>query len=280
MDTGPSRTALLVAVGRGIHRLYDAEPWVLDDPFALSLAGPDWPEVEQLMRAVVPDDVLTAAGASLLVRARFTEDRLLAGNFTQYVLLGAGLDSFAWRRPDVLRTTVVFEVDHPASQAYKRNRAAELALPENANHRFVGVDFERATLVEALDAAGFDWTAPTLFSWLGVTMYLTTDAIETTLQTVGKCGAGSEVVFSYGLPEGHRDALGQTFAEVFGAIAASSGEPFASFFTRSEAEDIAVRCGLRVAEHPTHPELRARYFADRADGLAPLSLECLLVVAV
>jgi len=280
MQEGPSRTALIVAIGRGMHRLYDDAPFVFDDPYALPLAGRDWPEIEQLVRTVVPDRVLLQAESSLLARARFAEDRLLAGEFGQYVVLGAGLDSFAWRRPDVIRRLTVIEVDHPSSQAYKRARAAELALPEHPNHRFISVDFERETLAEALDASGFDWTIPTLFSWLGVTMYLTTEAIEGTLATIAKCGSGSEIVFSYGVAEEERDEIGDEFAEIFGAIAATSGEPFQSFFARTTVESLVTRCGLVVAAHPTHAELHNRYFNDRADGLTPITAEAVIVAAV
>lgn len=198
----------------------------------------------------------------------------------QYVILGAGLDSFAWRRPDVLASVTVFEVDHPASQAYKCARADELALPGHDNHRFVPCDFETQTLAEALDGARFDWHTPTLFSWLGVTMYLSVEAIEATLRTVAKCGKGSEIVFSYGRPAGDRDAIGDAFAAIFEPIAAASGEPIQSWFTADEVEALVSRCGLTVAEHPTHHELHTRYCADRTDGITPISTEAVISAGI
>ena len=107
------------------------------------------------------------------VRGRLAEDQLDAGAFTQYVILGAGLDSFAWRRPDLLRCLRVFEVDHPASQAWKRERVRDLALPLSDSQVFVAVDFEADPLPGALGAAGFDWARPAMFSWTGVAPYLT-----------------------------------------------------------------------------------------------------------
>ena len=120
---------------------------------------------------------------------------------TQYVMLGAGLDSFAWRRPDLLGQLRVFEVDHPASQAWKLQRVDDLGLPTHEHHVFVAVDFEVQSLRDGLDAAGFDWSQPTMFSWLGVIVYLTMDAVESTLRTVAECRSGSEVVFEYVLTE-------------------------------------------------------------------------------
>ena len=135
--------------------------------------------------------------AGIATRSRYAEDRLTQAPFAQYVVLGAGLDSFGWRRPDLLRSLTVYEVDHPASQDWKRERIADLALPVADTQIFVPVDFEIESLRHGLDGAGFDWHRPAMFSWLGVTAYLTAEAIEATLRTIGHCQTGSEVVFSY-----------------------------------------------------------------------------------
>src|SRR5215472_16931802 len=139
--------------------------------------------------------------ATLCTRSRYAEDRLVGGEFTQYVNLGAGLDSFAWRRPDLLSSLRVFEVDHPASQAWKLERARDLALPLSDSQVFVPADFEAEPLQDALHTAGFDWRHPALFSWTGVAPYLTAQAIESTLRTIAGVAAGSEVVFSYRVEE-------------------------------------------------------------------------------
>ena len=136
VEAAPSRTALIAAVARGGLRLDEAWPWVLDDPLAQVLVGPGWPDLLEGARLRLTDPVLRQAGAFVCVRARYGEDRLLAGAFQRYVLLGAGLDSLAWRRPDLLKSVRIFEIDHPASQAWKRQRISELALPASAAHAF------------------------------------------------------------------------------------------------------------------------------------------------
>src|SRR5689334_7448521 len=125
----PSQTAKLAAIARGQHRLMYRQPWMLDDPYALSLVGPAWVQVWAGLRATFPDRVREEAMSGIVARSRYVEDVLEAGTFEQYVILGAGLDSFAWRRPDVLASMRVFEVDHPATQAWKRERAKAMAEP-------------------------------------------------------------------------------------------------------------------------------------------------------
>jgi methyltransferase (TIGR00027 family) len=173
----PSQTAKLAVIARGQHRLTYRQPWILDDPYALSLVGPAWEQLWAGLRAIFPDRVLEEAMSGIVTRSRYVEDLLEAGTFEQYVILGAGLDSFAWRRPDVLASTRVFEVDQPATQAWKRQRAEVMALPRSDRHVFAPVDFERETLDAGLASVGFDPLASTLFSWLAVIPYLTIGAM-------------------------------------------------------------------------------------------------------
>ena len=180
----PSTTAKRTAVARGEHRLLDSAPWILDDPFALMLVGPEWRQIYDARAALHHGRVWRDARAWVVARSRYAEDRLEERPFTQYVILGAGLDSFSWRRPDLLHTLRVFEVDHPATQTWKRERIATLALPISDHHVFAPVDFETESVRDGLDAAGFDWSVPTMFSWLGVTAYLEVHAIETMLRNV------------------------------------------------------------------------------------------------
>jgi len=272
---------MMAATSRGIHRLEVARPWVFDDPLALVMVGPAWPEIRAEMAAAFGEDLLRTTAAMLLVRSRFAETRLDAGRFAQYVLLGAGLDSFAWRHPDRLAAGLsVFEVDHPASQAWKLARVAELGLPHRDRHVFAPVDFEVETVADGLDRVGFDWSKRTLFSWLGVVPYLTIEAIEATLRSLAKTPSGSEVVISYLIAEALMEDLGRLCLDRFGRLAADVGEPFKTAFTPGEAEALARRCGFTVADHPTRDDVAARYFTGRADGLAPITFEQLLVVAV
>ena len=277
----PSRTAMMSATCRGAHRLHDAAPWVFDDPFALSLVGPAWPEILGAMATRFSEPMLRQATASMVNRSRYAEDRLLAGAFAQYVILGAGLDSFAWRRPDVLRALRVYEVDHPATQAWKRERAEALALPTSDEHVFAPVDFESETLRHGLDAAGFDWSRPTLFSWLGVTQYLTTDAIRATLRTVAGSAPGSEIVFTYVPPPPFLDELGLEFIEVVSNVAGERGEPFRTFLSPADARTLVEEHGdLEIREDLSRDDLHGRYFSDRSDGLTPYTAQRFVAAAV
>jgi methyltransferase (TIGR00027 family) len=271
---------MLAAVGRGVLRLEEMPPWLLDDAFALVLVGPVWQELRERLVSLLPGQVLREASAAVCTRSRYGEDRLAAGGFAQYVILGAGLDSFAWRRPDLLRSLQVFEVDHPASQAWKLERVRDLGLPLSDSHVFVPVDFEAEPLQGALRTAGFDWGQPTLFSWTGVAPYLTVRAIESTLRTIAEAAAGSEVVFSYRTEDSVLDDVGQEFIRNYAPLAASVGEPLQPGWPVIEIERLISQCGLRVVDHPARADLEHRYFADRTDSLRPYTAETLVTARV
>ncbi|MFI5915088.1 class I SAM-dependent methyltransferase [Dactylosporangium sp. NPDC051541] len=276
MEAAPSRTAMLAALARGWLRMEVERPWVLDDAFALVLLGPLWRELHDRVYLRFPEPLRREIIAAICTRSRYCEERLAAGAFTQYVILGAGLDSFAWRRPDLLRSLTVFEVDHPASQAWKRQRITDLSLPPNDAHVFVPVDFEAEDLRAALPAAGFDWSRRTLFSWTGVAPYLTPQAIVSTLRTISGAAAGSEVAFSYLAEESVLDDAGRAFMEIYAPLAAALGEPLQPGWPAVEIERLIGRCGLKVVDHPTRADLQARYFAGRSDALRPYNVETLV----
>ena len=171
-------------------------------------------------------------------------------------------------------------MDHPATQAWKRERLAALALPLSDAVVFAPIDFETQSLRHGLDAAGFDWTKPTMFSWLGVTHYLTADAIETTLRTIADAAPGSEVAFDYRADEAILDENGKTFWATFGLVAAQSGEPLQDQWTAVGIEALIARCSLQVADHPTREMTIERYFANRTDGLVPWSASSLVAARV
>jgi methyltransferase (TIGR00027 family) len=271
---------MIAAVARGWFRMTETPPWVLDDVLALVLTGPAWHELQEQLDLLFPGQIGREARAAVCVRGRLAEDRLKAGAFTQYVILGAGLDSFAWRRPDLLRSLRVFEADHPASQAWKRERVKDLALPLSDSHAFVPVDFEADPLQDALGAAGFDWAQPAMFSWTGVAPYLTAQAIESTMRTIARTAAGSEVMFSYRAEESVLDDVGREFVRRYTPVAASMGEPLQPGWPVIEIEKLISRCGLEVVDHPTRADLVARYFADRTDGLRPYTPETLVTARV
>lgn len=280
MESAPSRTAMFAAVSRGLFRLENAAPWVLDDVLALVLVGPVWQQLRDRFDPLFPGPVLRESRAAVCTRSRYAEDRLAAGAFTQYVILGAGLDSFAWRRPDLLGSLTVFEVDHPASQAWKLERVTELGLPLSDSQVFVPADFEAGPVQDALGPAGFDWSQPAMFCWTGVAPYLTAQAIESGLRTIAAAAPGSEVVFSYRAEDSALDAVGTEFARIYTPIAASVGEPLQPGWPVSEIERLTSRCGLKVVDHPTRADLQHRYFAARTDGLRPYTFETLAAARV
>jgi methyltransferase (TIGR00027 family) len=264
---GPSRTAVLTAAARALHR-EEPQPWVIDDHLALELAGRDGLVLLDRLRAEVPGPQLLAFSRWVCVRTRFPEDlveRAAASGVGQYVILGAGLDSFAYRRRDLLDRLRVFEVDHPATQEWKRQRLAELGVAVPAGLVFAPVDFERQTLREGLEQAGFAFGELAVLSWLGVTMYLTLDAIHATLATLAQCRAGTRVVLTYNQPSA---ALTSSDTQITGAmagIAARLGEPFISRFRRAEIAELLHHHGFGEITDFGPDEARAAYFAGRPD---------------
>jgi len=271
-----SATAAGVAVARGAHRSCDQPPWVLDDPFALQLAGPRWAEIQSASEAAFPETALRQSRASVVARSRYAEDRLVSGGYRQYVILGAGLDSFAWRRADLIGWLRLFEVDHPASQAWKLDRIAELDLPVRDGHVFAPVDFETTPLCDGLTRAGLDWSQPAFFSWLGVIIYLTPEAITATLNTVSGCGTGSEIVLSYDAPDAFLDDTAREMVKIEARQVAATGEPYTTRMSPAQAETLIESAGLEVVEHLAPQALYDRYFAERSDGLRPSTAERLI----
>jgi methyltransferase (TIGR00027 family) len=271
-----SATAAGVAVARGAHRSYDRPPWVLDDPYALRLVGPQWAEIQAASEAALPAVAVRQSRASVVARSRYAEDRLVCGGYRQYVILGAGLDSFAWRRADLIGRLRLFEVDRPASQARKLARIAELGLPVRDGHVFAAVDFGTESLRDGLDRAGLDWCQPAFFSWLGVVMYFTAEAIDATLHSVSGCGAASEIVLSYDAPDALLDDTAREMVQIEARLVAASGEPYTTRMSPAQAEALVEGAGLEVVEHLTPQALYDRYFAARSDGLRPSTAERLI----
>lgn len=260
IDAGPSRTALLTAVARDFHRA-EPPPLVFDDPLALQLAGQEGLLLRDRLRAEVRNDDLLAFSRWVCVRSRYAEDiveQQASTGVRQYVILGAGLDTFGYRRPDPdLR---VFEVDHPATQSWKQRRLADLGVAIPGNLAFVPVDFEGQRLGSALEEAGFSFQEPAVFAWLGVTMYLTPDAIDQTLSTIAHGAAGSWVVLTYNQPDRVLDEHAVRVTSAMRSIAAGFGEPFVTLFTPGEIDALLSEHGFDEMEHIGRDEARARYF--------------------
>jgi methyltransferase (TIGR00027 family) len=262
----PSRTALRVAMRRAAHQLYDAHPLVFEDAIAVPILGRDYmPEVERTQfKLHKPHSV--ALRAFLVARSRYAEDLLakaVTQGVTQYVLLGAGLDTFAHRNP--YPHLHVFEVDHPATQQWKRDLLTANKITIPASLTYAPVDFEQQQLAAQLSAAGHDSSKPTVFAWLGVVPYLTRDAFRSTLSPIASAPSGSGVVMDYGQPRSALPVLEQLAHDSLASRVQLAGEPFQLFFTPPEmAGELA---GFRRIEDLGSKELNARYFADRGDNL-------------
>ncbi len=262
----PSHTALRVALRRAAHQMYDARPLVLDDPVAVPILGQTY--AEELRRTPVRGDrpFSVSLRAFLVARSRYAEDMLaaaIARGVTQYVLLGAGLDTFAYRNPyPELR---VFEVDHPATQAWKRELLGKSGLPKPDNLIYAPVDFESEALGERLGAAGFDAGTPSLFAWLGVVPYLTLAAFRRTVHFLESQPQGSGVVLDYSQPRHALPPFEQLAHDSLASRVAQAGEPFQLFFTPDEmAAQLSGFCSL---EDLGSEEINARYFCNRSDAL-------------
>jgi methyltransferase (TIGR00027 family) len=268
--TAPDPTAVRVALWRAMHMKVDAAPHVIVDEIGLQLAAPDegWRDRPDM------DPRFTGPfRASIVARARFIEDLVAqeAGRgVDQYVILGAGLDTFAQRRPPVASGVRVFEIDRPGPQAWKRQRLTDLgfALPDSL--RFVPVDFEGGgSWRQALAGAGFDPTKPAVVSSTGVSMYLTRDANVATLREVAAFAKGSTLAMTFLLPLELASPEVRPGLERATQGARASGTPFLSFFTPAEILKLAREAGFPEVRHVSAATLTERYFADRTDGLRP-----------
>jgi methyltransferase (TIGR00027 family) len=257
----------MTAVARALHR-EDPPPWVLDDPLALPLAGDQGSELARQLRSNMKTDELGSFTRWVCVRARLTEDVVEQASrlgVNQFVILGAGLDSFAYRRHDLVDRLRIFEVDHPGSQEWKRHRLHELGIQRPNSLVYVPVDFERQTLRQGLASAGFDFAAQAVFSWIGVNVYLTLEAIRTTLATVASCAAGTQIVLTYDVPRAELSELGLRVQKALAGSASAVGEPFMTWFSESEIERLLHESGFVEVVHFGADEARRTYFPDRDD---------------
>jgi methyltransferase (TIGR00027 family) len=217
--------------------------------------------------------------AHVVLRSRFAEDRLEAAvqrGVTQYILLGAGYDTFAYRQPEWARAIRVIEIDQPASQAQKRAHLAAVNVGVPPNVTFADIDFERESLHDGLLRHGISLHEPTFFSWLGVTMYLTEDAIDAVLGTVAAFPTGSEIVFTFASP---REPAGPDAGPTLAEQAAAVGEPWISYFAPEQIERKLLQFGFATVGFLTPGEAAARYFRDRTDGL-PVPKRTAIVSAI
>ncbi|MGY5133097.1 class I SAM-dependent methyltransferase [Streptomyces nigrescens] len=274
----PDGTAVRVALWRAMHVQVDPAPHVIEDEIGLQLAAPE----EGWRRRPDMDPRGTSPfRAAIVARARFIEDLVVeqAGHgVAQYVVLGAGLDTFAQRRPDIAARLRVFEIDQPATQAWKRQRLIELGYGIPDWLRLVPVDFEAGgDWWEQLSDAGFDPGRPAVVVCTGVTMYLTKDANAATLRRLAGLSPGSTLAMTFMLPTELVDDADRPALEATKPQAQAAGTPFISFYTPQEMLALARDAGFEDAHHVPGAALAVRYFAERPDGLRPSSGEDLLV---
>jgi methyltransferase (TIGR00027 family) len=273
-----SKTAIGVAMLRAAHQMHDGLPRILDDTVVMRLLSSEAQARVREGAATYRAPRAMALRAHVLLRSRFAEERLrdaVARGVTQMVVLGAGLDTFAFRQPAWAGALRILEVDHPASQKVKRERLAFAEISTPVNLTFVPIDFEDDTLEAGLARAGFDPRAKTFVSCLGVLVYLTGEAIAELFAFVARLPAGSECVFTFGGARGPDEPGNPSLA----TVAAALGEPWQSSMEFDDVIAVLARAGLPTPEQPS-PETIAKYLGDRADGLEAPTRQRLASVVV
>jgi methyltransferase (TIGR00027 family) len=271
-------TAERVALWRALHVLVDPPPHVLVDEIGLQLAAPaeGWRD-----RGDMHPGGTAPFRAAIVARARFIEDLVTEQadrGVAQYVILGAGLDTFAQRRPEVAARLRVFEIDQPGPQAWKRQRLMELGYGVPEWLQLVPVDFEAGgSWWEELARAGFDPDRPAVVVSTGVSMYLTEEANAATLRQLAGLARSSTLAMTFLLPAELLEGADRSGLEMAAKGARASGTPFISFYTPEEMLALARASGFQDARHVSGPVLAERYFADRTDDLRPSRGEDLLV---
>ncbi|PZF74363.1 class I SAM-dependent methyltransferase [Taibaiella soli] len=273
----PDNTAVRTALWRAIHLEIDAKPAVIEDEIGLKLIAPqeDWQQ-----RPDMHADFTKRLRASIVARARFIEDLIIDQSekgIAQYVLLGAGLDTFAQRRPDIASKLQIFEIDQPETQEWKQQRLNTLGYGIPDWLHFVSVDFEQTSWFDELIKAGFNINKPAVIACTGVTLYLTKEAIMDTLHKIAQMAQGSVLAMTFYLPLALMDEADQQLQMIGEKGAREAGTPFVSFFPPEEVLIMAHEAGLKNSRIISTKDMKQRYFKDRTDGLTPASGEMFLI---
>jgi methyltransferase (TIGR00027 family) len=266
----PSLTAYKVAMMRAAHQVLD-DPKVFDDPIALSIVGAQGASAVFSEREKFKKRLSGYLRAIVVARSRFVEDELsqaVKRGIRQYVVLGAGLDTFAYRNPYSDCGLKVFEVDYPATQAWKRWQLmeAKISIPDSLT--FISVDFERQALAERLRESGFRTDEPSFFSWLGVTMYLNRETVMATMKYISSSTpSGSGIVFDYVVPPSSQSFMRRWVFKLLAHRMAVVGEPWHSFFEPDSLIRDLKADGFTQIETIGPAEINERFFRNRADKL-------------
>jgi len=283
---GPDLTAVGAAFGRAAHVHLDDPPWILADTRSIELADEDALRAAELLTAdgrlaMRRDDPRARWRATFVGRARFVEDLVadrLALGVDQYVILGAGLDTVAQRRPDLASRVRIFEVDQPRTQLWKQKRLRELTMPVPENLRFVPLDFEAGgSWVRAISDRGFRGAQPSTIASTGVTQYISVEALVTTMREVATLAPGTTFVCTFVLPVDLIDADERELRAITEERAVARGAPWISFYAPEELLSHATAAGFDDVRHVSARDLNERYFASRPDGLRAASGEQLIM---
>ena len=271
----PDNTAVRTALWRALHIQVDAKPYIIEDEIGLQLVAPDYDWQER------PDMKYTKRlRASIVARARFVEDLIIEENekgIDQYIILGAGLDTFAQRRPDIVSGIHIYEIDQPDTLAWKQQRLIELGFSVPDSLHFVPVDFEISSWWDQLLKAGFNLNKPAVIACTGVSLYLTKEAITATLSQIASLASGSTLAMTFYLPIELLDDEDKPTQEMAEKGAQASGTPFVSFFAPDEILLMAKNAGFKDAKTISTRDMVQSYFKDRIDDLLPASGEVFLL---
>jgi methyltransferase (TIGR00027 family) len=267
VESGPGYTATLAAVGRAIHS-ESSRPLVVDH-LALGLAGEPGTALMAQLTSQLPEASRQSFGLAFAIRTRFVEDAVEAaiqGGIGQYVILGAGLDSFAYRRPELSEHLRIFEVDRAPSQAWKRGRLEKLGVAIPASVAFVALDHEKDDLRAGLVKAGFDPSAPAIVSAIALTQYLDQQAIGRIFELVASFVPGSRLVLTYVVPASELSETAAAGLAWTMSQAEERGERFLSLFRPDELDELLKRSGFSRVEETGPRDLLQMYLADRLDA--------------
>lgn len=275
---GPDNTAVRTALWRALHMQEDATPFILEDNIGIKLIAP--PENWQQQ----PDMKYTKRlRASILARARFIEDLVIEQSekgISQYVILGAGLDTFAQRRPDIAAHLQIYEIDQPGTLNWKQKRLMELDMGMPDYLHFVPVNFEISSWWSELLRAGFDAGKPAVVVCTGVTLYLTNEAIKGTLKQIAKLAPGSVLAMTFYLPMELLADEDKPMQEIADKGARAAATPFVSFFAPEEVLALAREAGFKNVQIISTKDMEQLYFAHRIDNLLPASGELFLIAKI
>jgi methyltransferase (TIGR00027 family) len=281
-ESQPSETALTAAAARAAHLVVDSVPHIFSDTAAASLLGDRAAELIGYHRDNATHPILTAARAQVTCRSRYAEDQLAAAaasGVRQYVLLGAGLDSFCWRSALAERLRV-FEVDHPRTQLWKRHALAAAGFDVPPWLTFVPADLGRDSVTDVLADCGFDRSAPAVISWLRVTMYLSIADIGQVLGFAAGCARGTQLIADHMLPEALRDPAGNMYVQLIATAAAERGEPWQTFLSPADIARELASQGTFTIEHLCQRDLVPARTWDRSDSLRPIGLSMVVRATV